>query len=251
MNLFSGLTITGGVTISSPTGAVNGAVVGGPVTYVGSGVTVGTTNGSPFGSSVNSYQLASQPGSAPFNCLTIPGSSGFAFGTGSFTIEWFQYETDGQPYPRVFWYTSSAGASYPTCGVDLEGTFYFWNASAISLGNAGTTASTWVHYAVVRNGASALAAYRNGVSIGTGTDSTNYTDTTSTLYIGSKSNGGAQSEQFSGSITNIRICKGVAVYTGAFTKPTSALQATQSANPYGGSNTSAITSGQCVLLLEP
>ena len=44
---------------------------------------------------------------------------------------------------------------------------------------------------------------------------------------------------------------GVGVYTGNFTTPTSKLGQTQSANPYGGSNTSAIALGQCSLLLNP
>jgi hypothetical protein len=52
-------------------------------------------------------------------------------------------------------------------------------------------------------------------------------------------------------MASIRICKGIGVYTGNFTTPTSMLGQTQSDNPYGGSNTQAITSGQCALLLNP
>jgi hypothetical protein len=80
---------------------------------------------------------------------------------------------------------------------------------------------------------------------------TNIADAASTFYIGSKANGGLQSEQFIGSITSFRVCKGVGVYTGNFTVPTSQLGQTQSANPYGGANTASITAGQCSLLLNP
>ena len=54
-----------------------------------------------------------------------------------------------------------------------------------------------------------------------------------------------------GDLTNFRFIKGLAVYTGNFTVPTSALTATASANPYGGSNTAAIGSGFTKLLLVP
>jgi Concanavalin A-like lectin/glucanases superfamily len=217
-------------------------------------VTTGTTNGSPFGTSVNSYQIATQPSSSPYNYISVPGSSAFAFGTGDFTIEWFQYETVAASYPRLFWYTSTAGASYPTMGMSLEGTAYFWNSPSglTAMGSHGTLLSTWIHFAIVRI-SSKLYFYKNGTLISTSggiTNTTNFTDTSSTFYIGTKSNGGMQSEQFSGSITSFRVCNGLGVYTGNFTKPTSKLGQTASANPYGGANTAAITS-QCTLLLNP
>jgi hypothetical protein len=53
-------------------------------------------------------------------------------------------------------------------------------------------------------------------------------------------------EYFEGKITNLRIVKGVAVYTGNFTVPTSPLTAIQSA----GTNINAITAGQTALLLN-
>jgi hypothetical protein len=45
--------------------------------------------------------------------------------------------------------------------------------------------------------------------------------------------------------------KGLAVYTGNFNIPTSALTETASANPYGGSNTVAIPAGYTKLLFVP
>jgi len=53
-------------------------------------------------------------------------------------------------------------------------------------------------------------------------------------------------EFFTGNITNLRIVKGVAVYTANFTVPTSPLTATQPA----GTNINAITAGQTALLLN-
>jgi hypothetical protein len=54
-----------------------------------------------------------------------------------------------------------------------------------------------------------------------------------------------------GYITNFRWVKGLAVYTGNFTTPTTALTAITAANPYGGSNTQAIEAGFTKLLLVP
>ena len=68
------------------------------------------------------------------------------------------------------------------------------------------------------------------------------------LAIGISNAGG--SNNWAGNISNYRIVKGVAVYTGAYTLPTASFTPTQSANPYGGSNTSAISSGQTQLLLN-
>jgi len=50
----------------------------------------------------------------------------------------------------------------------------------------------------------------------------------------------------SGNLSNVRVVRGVAVYTGAFTPPTAPLTVTQGA----GTNISAITAGQTQLLLN-
>ena len=220
---------------------------------VSANVSIGTANGSPFVTSVNSYTIASQPASAPYNSISVPGNNGFAFGTGDYTIEWFQYVITSQTNQRAFWYGTS-----PSIGVSQEGfasakTIYTWVAtSPTSLGTANLSVSTWQHHAVVRI-SSKIYYYINGTILNAGgtTSTSNYTDTTSTFYFGSKANTGLQNEQFIGSMTNMRIVKGLGVYTGNFTKPTGPLTSVATANPYGGSNTAAITSGLTSLLLTP
>ena len=216
------------------------------------GVSIGTANGSPFSTSVNSYTMASQPASAPYNSISVPGNNGFAFGTGDYTIEWFQYVITSQTNQRAFWYGTS-----PSIGVSQEGfasakAIYSWGPGATSLGTANLAVSTWQHHAVVRI-SSKIYYYINGNILNAGgtTSTSNYTDTTSTFYFGSKANTGVQTEQFIGSMTNMRIVKGLGVYTGNFTKPTGPLTAVATSNPYGGSNTAAITSGLTSLLLNP
>lgn len=236
-----------------------GGILTGDVPFVGntsstvtptlaSGVNTGTSpNGSPFSSSVNSYYWTAGGSVPPYYYVSVPGSSGLAFGTGDFTIEWFQYETDSNSFPRIFWYGTS-----PSIGVSIEtGTFYVWSPSFTQLKTGLSQKNAWRHFALVRINSRIYFFYDGVIQNSGGTAfTTNITDTTSTFYIGSKAGTGLASEQFGGSITSFRVCKGLGVYTGNFTKPTSALGQTQSANPYGGSNTSAITN-QCTLLLNP
>lgn len=217
-----------------------------------SGATVGTTNGSPFSTSVNSYTIASQPGIAPYNYISVPGGSGYAFGQDDYTIEWFQYMTASSINQRAFWYGTG-----PTLGVSMEGSdsakvVYVWNGSANSQGTIALTANTWQHMALVRRSGRTYFYFNGNVINPSGAvNVANLTDTSSVMYFGSKAGAGLQNEQFVGSMTNIRIVKGLAVYTGNFTVPTSALAQTQVANPYGGANTAAISFGYTTLLLNP
>lgn len=217
-------------------------------TYIGTNSTTLTgssvTAQNPFGSG-NSYSLTGTASSY----ISIPGQTGLDFGTGDYTIEWFQYETDTNNFPRAFWYGST-----PTYGVSLEGgTLYYWpGGAAKSLGSLGTWKNTWVHLAVVRISGK-LFAYKNGTLISSPSgiaNTTNHTDISSNLIIGAKK-GGLSSEQYGGYITNFRIVKGLGVYTGNFTVPTGPLTGIANANPFGGSNTNAIPAGFTSLLLVP
>jgi len=207
-----------------------------------------TTTSNPYtGITANSYSLN---GSSTY--LSLPASANWAFGTGDFTVEWFQYMTSTPSNPRVF----SVG-NYPSTsiGVSIEGgTFYVWENSGYRFSNSltlsGAYTNVWIHFAISRISGQ-TRVFRNGTQIGsTYADTNNISNSTSVLNIGQESTATSGS-YFPGYITSFRICKGLGVYSGNFTKPTSPLGQTQSANPYGGSNTSAITAGQCVLLLNP
>jgi hypothetical protein len=198
---------------------------------------------SPFGGGGNSYSLN---GSSAY--LSLSGDSSWAVGTGDFTIEWFQYQTDSSSFPRIF-----AIGSYPSTviGCSIEGgTFYAWCPGANSFGSLTGYKNSWQHFAIVRR-SSNLYVYRNGTQISTAkVNSSNISNSSTTLYLGVE-NGGNSSTWFGGYLTNFRWVKGLAVYTGNFTTPTSALTLTADANPYGGSNTVAIPDGYTKLLLVP
>ena len=215
-----------------------------PSTYVNAGIVANT----PFASG-NSYSF----GGNNTSYITIAGNSAFAYGTGDFTIEWFQFETDTNGFPRTF--VQGAGASYLAFDTEASfGTLLWYGATYGNFGSVASTMGTyknlWLHIALVRR-SGVIRLYRNGVNVGSALSiGTNFSDSSSTFYIGAKGNAGLSSEAFGGRITNFRVVKGLGVYTGNFTVPTSALTAVASANPYGGANTSAITT-QTVMLLTP
>ena len=159
--------------------------------------------------------------------LTIPSSSYWAPGTGSFTVEWWQYQISAPPFSRVFtvkpWPNAEIGVSLET------GKFYLWldalgNGPAIA--NSGDITipyiNTWTHFAVVRESGSFLQIFQNGTPIKTITDPTNVymmaniNNTTSSLIIGGEGDN-VVNTRFSGSITNFRFVNGYALYSGSYT----------------------------------
>lgn len=223
---------------SPPTGPPSGNIYTAPSNNVG----VDIVQQSPFSGGGNSYDFGSG------DYLSLVGDNSWAFGTSDFTIEWFQYETDSSPFPRIFQI-----GSYPaiSIGCSIEGgSFYAWFPGANFFGSAVPYKNTWVHFAIVRRSGN-MYVYKNGVQLGSSqSNTTNIINNSTTLYIGVE-NGGTSGTQFTGYLTNMRIVKGLAVYTGNFTVPTSSLTLTAPANPYGGSNTVAIPADFTKLLLVP
>jgi hypothetical protein len=216
-----------------------------PTLTIGSAVTVQSV--SPFIGGGNSYRFSSSVNSF----ITTPGSLDWAVGTGDFTVEWFGTQSSLAQFQRVF----SVG-DYPTIdiGVSIEsGTFYFWSGGDPDFdysSASATTTNSWYHWAVVRSGTT-LSVYRSGTLRGLAVSNTdNINDSSTPLVIGN-TNTFATNSAYVGDITNFRFVKGLAVYTGTFTVPTSQLTAVASANPYGGSNTQAIPIGFTKLLLIP
>jgi hypothetical protein len=214
-----------------------------PTLTIGSAVSVASF--SPFTGGGNSYLFSSSVNSY----ITTPGSSDWAVGTGDFTAEWFSYQTTLTQFQRAF-----TVGDYPsiTIGVSIEsGTFYYWANSSFRYSSSGaSTANTWIHWAVVRI-SGVTRVYRNGNLLGSSISDTNNITNTSTAFVVGNTNLYATNAALVGYLTNFRWVKGLGVYTGNFTVPTSPLTATATANPYGGSNTQAIGSGLTKLLLVP
>jgi hypothetical protein len=145
-------------------------------------------------------------------------------GTGNFTIEtWFYPTTSGTN--RCIINTRTADGS--TTGFYLGLTslqyamFYVPGEGSITTPQNSILADSWYHIAVVRN-ANIVNLYLNGVSVGSSTIGSNFTDTL--FQIGGCPNvSGSSANYFSGYLEDVRITKGVARYTANFTPPTAAL----------------------------
>jgi hypothetical protein len=235
--------LNGNQVFSSSIAQIDGGSFTNPTLTIGSAVT--TIAQSPFVGGGNSYSFISSVNSF----IDTPASSDWAVGTGDFTIEWFQYQTTTTGFQRAFTVDDFNSIDI---GVSVESaTFYYWANSSFRYSSSGaTTANVWIHWAVVRQ-SGVTKVYKNGTQLGSQiTDSNNINNTIDELTIGNE-NTPTTLSAFVGYITNFRWVKGLAVYTGNFTTPTSVLTATAGTNPYGGSNTQAIGAGFTKLLLVP
>jgi hypothetical protein len=198
-----------------------------------------TVNGNSQPSLTNPFNVTNQPVQAWSNYfdgsgdnLTVADNAAFEFGSGSFTVEmWFYLGASGNN-ALVTKNRSGTGAdggltidvSTTTIRVYIDG-----NASTTLVSNVSTTISlnTWYHLAVVRSvsGGTNNYVFLNGVAVGTSTTSTAFADNSQPLKIGTDNLSGSNYNQFTGYISNLRIVKGTAVYTSAFTPPTAPLTA--------------------------
>ena len=176
-----------------------------------------TTQGSfsPYGSNWSNYFSGS--GSVSYSNV----STALQF-PGDFTVEgWFNLANFNN---------ATAGGNPGLIGAGTGnwllvipgGAYNFYASGALILtSSAVASANVWNHFALVRSG-STLTIYHNGVSVGTATNSATLSIGTS-VTVGSNGTGGIGS--ITGYISNVRVVKGTAVYTAAFTPPTAPLTA--------------------------
>jgi len=227
--------------------SVNNFVVSGTVTANGSTGAAGQTLVSN-GAGVNwSSLVPSYNYSAQFNgsqSLSMPTATQFGYGTGDFTIELWAYFNPLTTSQTIVSNLTSASDVAPHIYYG-GGTLNFYNG-AVRITGSSLSNNTWYHIAVVRiSGSTKL--YINGTQSGsTYADTNNYGSTKPAIIADYFSSYPTiyGSERPTGFISNVRIVKGVGVYTGNFTVPTSPLQTTQAA----GTNIAAITGTQTSLL---
>ena len=154
--------------------------------------------------------------------LSLASSDDFAYGTGDFTWEMWVYVNSFSGNRYALDHGSNGGTI--SNGGSNNTTFKYYNTttgtgSALHTPGFGTlSTSTWYHIAAARkNGTTSL--YTNGTLTASGSDSHNYG--AQVLTIGRYGSGG---NAFNGFISNLRICKGHAVYTSNFTPPTRELE---------------------------
>jgi hypothetical protein len=180
--------------------------------------------------------------STVYNPTTISGSGYFdgdsgdylicppgyltSIGTGNFTIEgWWSFNdfnTRGVLFQRL-WSFGTGLANDVTLNIDNSGSLVYRIDDAIIISASGSLNKySWNHVALVRS-SNVFTIYVNGVSVGTASNSTNFTTrATNNLVIGAESD--VSGGWFSGYQASFRVTN-IAVYTAAFTPSTSPLTA--------------------------
>ena len=187
-----------------------------PLTIAGDINTSSFSPYSPFGYS------AYFDGSGDY--LTYPNSSSFLVGSGDFTLEcWVNPEAaPGGGVNNDYTIFGSFSFS-PAFYFALDNTTLkpkLWNGTTTEVVNISPTANQWSHIVFCREG-NTLRGYVNGVL---GLENTSYTTnwTGSNVPYTGRSNVDT-TRNFRGYISNLKFVKGTALYTSAFTPPTTSL----------------------------
>lgn len=186
-----------------------------------------TTAGLPQAAAVSpfeptaSYAPAVNGGALYFNGTTdylVPSTNtGFAFGTGDFTVECWTYQTANAVMAILG--TGSGATVNPYCYMNGLIPTLFYNNTAVATGTA-ITLNTWNHLVFTRV-SSQFRIYVNGI-VGTNNTFPDSLTAAGAITVGASS---ASTQFFAGHISNLRVVKGTAIYTSAFTPPTLPLTA--------------------------
>ena len=165
----------------------------------------------------NSYRFP-----ANNNYVTVANSDGLDFGSGDFTIDWWEYRESGSNVtmagsvtgaePYLIGYSS--GSNLLVYMSSNNSTWDIANAKLMSTG--GDHFNRWIHYAVVRSGIN-FYVFKDGVEQSTWTSPLALYDTDQTLQIAERQSG----RYFKGWMSEIRFSKGIARWVLDFTPPSS------------------------------
>ena len=154
----------------------------------------------------------------------IEGPSVDLMGSGAFTVEcWANVLSNGTSYTDAFL------AQYQTnnkfiLGVKSNVVRVWMGGSEVRVGTTNINNNGWHHIALVRNASNSCQLYVDGVADGAAfSNSTDFSASLENFEIGSWDNG--SNSDLHGYIRDLRVVKGTAVYTSAFTPPTAALTA--------------------------
>jgi hypothetical protein len=159
------------------------------------------------------------------NYLSIPTvNSAFGFGTADFTIEfWWKPTTSRRSDTLDFYNLASTNMSRLDIGANIgTGAIELYTDNGCSIGSGVTLSSVlnkWTHIALTKASGS-LFFWVNGVQKGTIVCNKDFGSAGYALSIMKDHGAGANG---SGSLSNIRVVKGTALYTSTFAPPTSQL----------------------------
>jgi hypothetical protein len=195
-----------------------------------------TRNGDTVQSGFNPFSQASS-GAGYFDgngdYLSVADNSAFEFAAGDFTIEAYLYVSSFTAPNNVVqlfgqWGPSAGNYSCVILVTAVEVSLAIYNTFGSYITYASTTTintGAWNHIAVSRSGSN-LFIFLNGTQIGsTHNISTNNIASTATnsFLIGYKND---TAQYLNGYMSNLRICKGTALYTANFTPPSLPMSTT-------------------------
>jgi hypothetical protein len=155
--------------------------------------------------------------------LNVPNSAALDLGSGAYTVEgWFNTNTTAGQQTIISFLTG-----FKLTVIPASSFLRVWGDAGTTYQSATATIipGTWYHFAWVRSSTSLGKLYLDGVLILTVTSSNivSSTPTGQNVLIGTFGDG--FSNNFFGYISNLRVLKGTALYTSAFTPPTTPLTA--------------------------
>ena len=158
--------------------------------------------------------------------LSVASSSDLTFGTGDFTVELWAYPDDFGSRGTLYDSRPSGGTDGITIGHEVtsgEIRVYMTatSGSDIVVQSSDFATGQWQHIAVTRESGT-VRLFINGALKDTETRTTDL-DNTNAVNIGYKTYTSSSYSYFDGKISNLRVVKGTAVYTSAFTTPTGPL----------------------------
>jgi len=187
-----------------------------------------TANGTP------SVQRFNPFGTSTAYSTSVIGGSGYFDGSGDYIYSGTGAALNlstGDYTIECWFYPTSLNASYTSCvqwnpsinnylgTVTTNATWYDGN---IELVGGTIRSNAWNHIAATRSGTS-VKLFLNGAVVASGTSSASVGSSTDNVYINTNSGGSYQS---GGYYSDVRITKGGALYTAAFTPPTAPLTTT-------------------------
>lgn len=190
-------------------------------TWTGAGVAEIDTAVSKFGGAAGYFSTNGR--------ISTPTNSDFNFGTGDFTIEWWQWWDSNGIYQNPFSMGYNAtGGIFVQNNANGRYSLYTSLANLIGTEPVGANTNQWYHYAVTRqNGVGRI--YRDGVETVSGTMTDSITGA-QPFYIGADDAG---SYGVRGWIDDFRVTKGVCRYPNGttFTPPAAAFAEGQTTDP--------------------